>query len=355
MKKKILITTGGSGGHVVPAKIISDHLRNEFEIILSTDRRGHKYFNSTIDQILIIDTPKLNINFLFPIQLIKILFLTIKSIYFLKKKKINKVISIGGYMSIPICLGARLLQLKIYLLEPNLVIGRANKFFLRFAEKIICYSHELKNFPKRFNRKIKIIKPLVGKQYYEEIQSSKLKKKFTFLVVGGSQGANIFDDKIKEAIVNLSKTHSIKIIQQTSLENSDNLKKFYSKNKVDNIIFSFEKNFINLIRESDLCITRAGATTLAELSVLNIPFLAVPLPSAKDNHQYENANFYKKLDCCWILDQQSLDKGSILKILCEILENKSNYFKKKENLKKLHYQNSWISVNQKLLEIINEN
>ena len=354
MKKKILITTGGSGGHVVPAKIICDHLRNEFEIILSTDLRGYKYFKSTTDQILIIDTPKLDRNFLLPLKLIKFFFLTIKSIFILKNKKIDKVISIGGYMSIPICLGARLLRLKIYLLEPNLVLGRTNKFFLNFSEKIICYTNALKNFPKKFSKKIKIINPLVGKEYYEKAQFSEKKEKFTFLVVGGSQGANIFDNKIKEVIANLSKKHLIKIIQQTSLKNIDTLKKFYSQNNVENIIFNFEEKFVNIVQESDLCITRAGATTLAELSILNIPFLAVPLPSAKDNHQFENANFYKRLDCCWILEQP-FDEESILKILREILENKSNYLKKKENLKKLNYQNSWINVNQKLLEIINEN
>ena len=72
------------------------------------------------------------------------------------------------------------------------------------------------------------------------------------------------------------------------------MKDFYSDNNVDNIIFSYEKNLINIIKEADLCITRAGASTLAELSVLNIPFIAVPLPTSKDNHQLENANYYKK-------------------------------------------------------------
>ena len=74
----------------------------------------------------------------------------------------------------------------------------------------ICYSHELKNFPKKFNRKIKIIKPLVGKQYYEEIQSLDT---INLLIIGGSQGANIFDDKIKEAIVNLSKVRGSQVKQ----------------------------------------------------------------------------------------------------------------------------------------------
>ena len=60
--------------------------------------------------------------------------------------------------------------------------------------------------------------------------------------------------------------------------------------------------------QADLCITRAGASSLAELSVLSIPFIAVPLPSARDDHQSANANFYKDKDCCWILEQSVFEE-----------------------------------------------
>ena len=106
--------------------------------------------------------------------------------------------------------------------------------------------------------------------------------------------------------------------------------------------------------QSDLCITRAGASTLAELSVLNVAFITVPLPTAKDDHQYENALFFKNKDCCWIVDEKNFEE-QIQEILKSIFEKKGDYLKKKENLKKLNYQNTWINVNQKILEIINEN
>ena len=93
---------------------------------------------------------------------------------------------------------------------------------------------------------------------------------------------------------------------------------------------------------------------MGELSVLNIPFIAVPLPTSKDNHQFENANFYKNKDWCWILDQKFFDE-KIEELLKDIFENKTDFIKKKENLKKLNYQNTWINVNQKILKSINEN
>ena len=354
MKKNLLITTGGSGGHVLPAKIIFEHLSKDKNVIISTDRRGLKYLEKDIYQFEIIDTPKLNDIFFFPINLVKILFLTLKSFFLLKRKKIEQIFSTGGYMSLPIILAARLLELNIYLLEPNQVLGRANRFFLRSCKKIFCYSKKIKNFPDDSRNKIIIINPLVKENIYNLKKFVKAKDKFTLLIVGGSQGASIFDKGLKKNIVNISKKFPIKIIQQTGEKNVSSLTDYYSKNYIDNKIFSFEKDFIKFIQEADLCITRAGASTLAELSVMNTPFVAVPLPTSKDNHQMENANFYKENNSCWIIEQINFEEN-IEQFLIDVLNNKSDYLDKKANLKKLNYQNTWINVNQKILRIINEN
>jgi len=257
-------------------------------------------------------------------------------------------------MSLPIVLAARILKLQIFLVEPNQVLGRANRYFLNSCKKIFCYSKKIKNFPDIFLDKMIIINPLVRENIYKLNLSDKLEDIFTLLIVGGSQGANIFDKNLKNSIVNISKKIPIKIIQQTNKKNISSLKEFYSKNDIENKIFSFDKNFYNYILQADLCITRAGASTLGELSLVNTPFIAVPLPTSKDNHQLENANFYKNNGCCWLIEQ-SLFEEKIEELLKDIINNKSDYLNKKENLKKLNYQNTWINVNQKILKIINEN
>ena len=353
--KKILITTGGTGGHVIPAKIIEEHLRNNFKIYYSTDKRGLKYLSSEINKTIIIDTPKINLSIYLPFKLMKIIYLIFQVILFLKKEKIEKVISIGGYMSIPVIIGAKILGLTNILFEPNLVLGRGNKFFLNFSKKIFCYSNKLFNFPEKDLHKIELIKPLVFKAFYELKKTKDLNQKFCFLISGGSQGAQFFDELIKEVMIDVSKNFSIKVIQQTGLENIDKLKNFYDLNKIENYVFNFEEKFINLIKMSDLCITRAGATSLAEISILNKPFIAIPLPSAKDNHQMKNAEFYEKMGCCWILDQRDLNKEKLFNIILNILKDKSDLIVKKSNLEKLNFENSWNDVNQKLQKIINEN
>ena len=87
MKKNFLITTGGSGGHVLPAIILNEHLSKEANIFISTDKRGLKYLDKQFFKIEIIDTPKLNNIFFLPFNLIVIIFLTLKSYLILKRKK----------------------------------------------------------------------------------------------------------------------------------------------------------------------------------------------------------------------------------------------------------------------------
>ena len=353
MKNNYLISTGGSGGHVVPATIFYEHLYNKANLIMTTDKRGLKYLNNNEYKFNIINTPKLSNILLLPFNFIIILFLIIKSFFLMKKEKIQKIISTGGYMSLPLIFAAKIMNLDIYLIEPNQIIGRANRFFLKSCTKIFCYTDKIKNFPKEHINKIVVINPLVKKKFYDLTLKDKNNDKFNILIVGGSQGAKIFDEKLKTSLVKISKKLPIRVFQQSNESNIQKLADYYSKYGIENKIFSFEKNSISIFQNANLCITRAGASTLAELSILNIPFLAVPLPSSKDNHQFENANYYKNNGCCWILEQKFFNE-KIEEFLENIINNKSDYIKKKENLKKLNYLNNWINVNQKILKNLNE-
>ena len=81
----------------------------------------------------------------------------------------------------------------------------------------------------------------------------------------------------------------------------------------------------------------------------------MPLPSAKDNHQFENASFYQKLGCNWILNQNEINDAKLIDKLVNIIENKEDYSDKKKNMKNFSYQNTWNNINQKIISVINEN
>ena len=132
MKKKILISTGGSGGHVVPAMIFYEHLKKDFEVTISSDKRGVKFLSKFKHNVTIINTPKLTRNlFLLPFKIFVIFLMTIKSFLFLKNKQIDAIISTGGYMSLPLCIASKILNIKIFLFEPNMVLGRTNRLFIK--------------------------------------------------------------------------------------------------------------------------------------------------------------------------------------------------------------------------------
>ncbi len=358
MKKKILISTGGSGGHVIPATVFFDHLKNEFDVILTSDLRGAKFLNLEKFKANIFNTPKLTSNlFLLPMNLFFLFFLTIKSLFFLKRKKIDIFISTGGYMSLPLFFAAKILNIKIYLFEPNMVLGRANRFFLKHCEKIFCYSEKILNFPKKYINKILVINHLLRKDFYsiKFDENDDIGNKINLLIIGGSQGAKLFETEVKKTITDLSTKYEFKIYQQVSHENKRELENFYEKNNISYKLFSFEQNFPDFVKNINLCITRAGASTLSELTFLNIPYIAIPYALAKDDHQSQNALFYKNKNCCWMLNEKELKNNSLSKFLINLLKNKEDYLNKKKNMKDFSYQNTWNKINEKLLNTINEN
>jgi len=356
MNKKILISTGGSGGHVIPATIIYKHLENNFDVSMTSDFRGVKFLNKDDYNLKIFNIRPISKNLLImPFDFLLMIILIFKSISFLRKNKINILISTGGYMSLPLCVGAKILNIKLLLFEPNMVLGRSNKFFISYCQKIFCYSNNVKKFPIKHKNKIKVIPALLRKNFYDKRDSNNTLDTINLLIIGGSQGAKIFDDLVKNAIIELSKKYKLKIYQQTSSINFESFKKTYENNNINCELFNFNDDVINFMHKTDLCITRAGASTLAELNFTEIPYLAIPLPTAKDNHQFENAYFYNKLGFNWLLNQKEIDEKILLNKLINIIDNKEEYLAKKKNMKDFNYENTWSNINLKIISVINEN
>jgi len=358
MKKKILITTGGTGGHVIPATIFYEQLKDKFDVFLVTDKRGCRFLNLEKYKLTVINTPNLTANlFLLPLNLFGLFFSIVKSLIFLKKNKIEVLISTGGYMSLPICIAAKIFSIKIYSFEPNMVLGRVNSIFLRYTEKIFCYSNEIINFPKKYLSKILLIDSLLRKEFYSATPNDKneINSEINLLIIGGSQGAELFNNKLKKSIISLSKKYKLNICQQINSINQKNLEDFYNQNNISYQLFNFEENILKFISNANLCITRAGASTLSELTYLNIPYLAIPYPSAKDDHQFQNALFYKNKNCCWILRQDEINEEVLENNLINIIQNKADYLSKKKSMKNFSCKNTWNNTNQKLISVINEN
>ena len=125
--------------------------------------------------------------------------------------------------------------------------------------------------------------------------------------------------------------------------------------QIKNRLFFYEEDFLCKNYKFDLAISRSGASSLAELSHLGLPFIAIPFAYATDNHQFLNAKKYSDLNCCWILEEKNFKSGDIYKLICQIMVNKKNYLEKKNNLIKLNENKSWENINKIIKKYLNDN
>ena len=364
--KRILISTGGSGGHVIPALNLYDHLKNDFHVKIYTDARGAKYIPKNIIK-KIFDVKQVPEKFyFFPFKLIFLFIAFVKSIIHLSFNKFDIIISFGGYMSLPIVLAAKTFNIKIFLIEPNSIIGRSNKFLLKFSSNMLSYDNDISNnSDKSLNSKKRIIPahknvtidPLLNRCFYQKINLKESKNKyFKILIIGGSQASLFFSQILKNEIIDISTKHKIEVTQQLSPGyDVENYKKEYDKNNIKNNLFYFENNFLCKENDFDIAITRAGASTLTELAYFHIPFVAIPFPHATDNHQFWNAKRYHNLNCCWILEEKNFISGDMYKLISRIISNKEEYNIKKNNLKKYNEKKTWENINNKFIRYFNDN
>tara|TARA_B100000575_G_C23114298_1_gene643998 strand:+ start:658 stop:1749 length:1092 start_codon:yes stop_codon:yes gene_type:complete len=315
IKKKILIATGGTGGHIFPALSLAKYFTNEnFEIEISSDKRGLKFLKDSknINLVKISSSPIIKKTFFkFLISLFQIFFSIIKSIVYLALNRPSIVFGMGGYSSFPICIAASILRIKFVIYENNLIIGKANKYLLPFTEKIFVSYKELEGISKKYDDKVEEIGNIVREEIlYSRLASQNNKSEtMKILVLGGSQAARVFADKLPQVFGKLKeKNFSLKVYQQCLHEQNYQLSEFYKKAKIDYEIFNFTNNIIDFYSKVNLVITRSGASVLGELINLKMPFISIPLPTSTDNHQYKNAEFYSKKGYGYLLEEKEINE-----------------------------------------------
>ena len=357
MKKKILFCSGGTGGHVFPSvSLINFFKEREYETILFIDKRGAKYIKKDffLHKILEVSFPSRTgfINKIF--FYLKLILALFNSFLILRKEKPNFVFGLGGYVSFPICLAAKLLNIQILLYEPNLVLGRVNKFFVRFCRKLFINSDNILNLPNKYFTKCVEVGNILREEIikHELSEKNNLNSKKTILILGGSQGAEIFGKVIPQVILDLSKNYRINVIQQSLAKQVNEIQNYYNKNNIENYIFSFHENIVELISRADLAISRCGSSTIGELEFLGVPFVAIPYPFAKDNHQHQNAIYYEKKGCCWILKQKNLSFDSLKKMLVKILNNNFELKLKRKNMLKNDSKNTLLKIEKEIEKLI---
>ena len=204
INRKVLIATGGTGGHVFPALALANYLINQnFSITLTTDNRGQKYLSNVknFNIIKIPAAPLIKKNIFKLLYSILINFFSIlRSLLFLISNRPVIIFGMGGYSSFPLCIAATILKIKFVIYENNLVVGKTNNFLLPFANKIFVSYKNLEGVPEKYKYKMLEIGNIIREEMIDINTSEQLDilNKMNILVLGGSQAAKVFAIKLPE-------------------------------------------------------------------------------------------------------------------------------------------------------------
>ena len=341
MSDNILIITGGTGGHVLPAVNFFKYLEeNNNKVFILTDYRGNRYINDiNPNKIFNIYSSHYSGNLLFKlIATIKLLFGLIQSIIIFIKIKPKNIISFGSYASATplLCflLFKNFFKTSLYLHEQNSVVGKVNKIFLKYSKKIFMnFDKEYLNINK-YQDKISVV-GLPNKKDDNNFINIKNKKSsvINFLLFAGSQGSLDLLDIFERIIKNLNKLSISKQIFftiQAPLSKHLEIENLLKKNSYKFQIKKFYNNFAYILNQTDVALCRSGAGTINDLITYKIPAIICPLPSAKENHQYENAKILNNIDCAIIVDKNKISDDEIMLFIDKSLNDKN--FKKKLKL-----------------------
>jgi UDP-N-acetylglucosamine--N-acetylmuramyl-(pentapeptide) pyrophosphoryl-undecaprenol N-acetylglucosamine transferase len=339
-KKKIIIATGGTGGHIFPAySLARNFIKKDYSVEIITDKRGLKYLDRNKDIKIILNNSatiykKNIINLFFSIFII--FFSYVKSLVILYKTKPAIVFGMGGHASFPVCIAAKTLNIPFIIYENNIQIGKSNKYLLPFASRIFVSYKDIIGIKHKYNHKVVV----TGNIIREEILNFKKNNQFTpetlnILVLGGSQAAKSFGDFLPKVFEQCKqKNIKIKIFQQCIESQTEKLNNIYKNLNFDFELFNFTNNILEYFAKTELTITRSGSSVTAELINCNIPFITIPYPHAADSHQDKNATYFEKKGYSFLVRETEVNEKLFIliesfykdrKLLDKMTEKQKNY------------------------------
>ena len=357
-KNNVIIATGGTGGHIFPAVSLANYLnKTGFKSNLTSDKRGAKYIDNTLlTNTKIIDSSSLNKNRRF-FSIFKILSAIFESIVFIIKTKPKFIFGMGGYASFPVCVAGIILRIPFLIYENNLLIGKANRFLSPFAKKILVSYKDIEGINEKYKSKIIIIGNILREKIinHSETNDTDINSNLNILVLGGSQAAKVFAEILPDIFIRCKKNKiNLRIFQQCLEDQKKDLSENYKNNNIDYELFSFTFDILKYYNLSNLVITRAGSSALAELLNCKIPIISIPLASSSENHQFKNAKYFMEKGFGIMIEEKDL-KNKLFNLLQSIHKDKSVLNSIKTNQKKHSDKNVFVNIKKKINKLFYEN
>ncbi len=314
--RPILLAAGGTGGHLFPAAALAQELqRRGYEVELATDERAEKY-QSEFPARAIHRVPSATFTSRSPVAMAQTFARLFKGYlharHLLSAVDPLAVIGFGGYPTLPPIMAARSLGIPTAIHEQNAVMGRANRFLSRFADRVALSFSRTKRMHSSAEERSQVTGTPVRDNVltYRDVPyvAPEPVGRFLLLVFGGSQGAHFFAELLPQALPLMASPFRwrLTIVQQAREEDLAALREVYKDAGIAAHCGAFFRDLPERIATSHLVIARAGASTVAELMAIGRPSLLVPLPHALDNDQLENATRLQQGGGGWCIKQSEL-------------------------------------------------
>jgi len=252
----------------------------------------------------------------------------------LKRFKPDVVFGVGGYVTGPVLLAAKLLRVPIAIHEQNSVPGMANRLAGKLADKVFISLPCSPAFPVK--KTVQTGNPLRREILEAAARERPQTDSPTVLVLGGSQGAHRVNVLMMEAMERLHDNRvPLRLIHQTGAADREQVANCYARLGIEAEVAAFIRDMAGVYARADLAVSRAGATTCAELAAMGVPALLIPYPYAADNHQVTNSKYYVNGKAARMLQESGLTGEILARNISECLQNRAELHTMAANMKTL--------------------
>jgi UDP-N-acetylglucosamine--N-acetylmuramyl-(pentapeptide) pyrophosphoryl-undecaprenol N-acetylglucosamine transferase len=322
---QITITGGGTGGHIYPAIAVANEIKKRYKdadiLFIGTEKGIERQAVPAAGfSIEFVNAAAISSN---PVKLIKSLIVNSsgisRALSILGAHKTDLVIGSGGFVSAPVLAAAAIKGIPIILLEQNVLPGKTNRLLARWAKKVLAsFEGSEQYLPKG---KVVVTGNPIRREILERTREKALSAlnllpdRFTLAITGASQGARSINNAVIRALPRWME-NDWQIIHLTGRNNHKEVEKAVAPLLADFAgeyrLIDFTEDIASVYAVADLIISRAGASSLAEITARGIPAILIPYPHAADNHQEKNARWVEKCGGAKVFLDKDIEHGEML-------------------------------------------
>ncbi len=309
---RVVIAGGGTGGHVIPAIAIAEEIASRgggVSFVGTRDRLEAKLVPAAGFAIDYVDVkPLVGGGVARTVRGLAALVPALaRSARLVRRLRPDAVIGVGGYVSGPVVMSARLLGIPTAFLEQNAAVGVTNRILARVVPKVfLAYEETARGFPSGVAEVTgNPVKASILAAAREKTASRSRRRKTGLLVMGGSQGASAIDDRVPRAVAEADIAKQVTVVHQCSAGREAAVRHAYEAAGIKATVAPFIDDTAAAYAAADLVIARAGATTVSELTVMGLPAVLIPYPHHKDQQQALNAAPMRAAGAAEVLDEKT--------------------------------------------------